>query len=64
MCFSDEKVSVDRADHRHRVRSARHVDIVVTELGELDYGLEVAPVAADAIRTSRRVASGFPRIDD
>ena len=50
MCFSDEKVSVDRADHRHRVRSARHVDIVVTELGELDYGLEVAPVAADAIR--------------
>ena len=47
---SDEKVSVDHTRHLHRVRSHRHVDIVVTELGELDYGLEVAPVAADAIR--------------
>jgi len=47
---SDEKVSVDHARHLHRVRSHHLVDIVVTELGELDYGLEVAPVAADAIR--------------
>jgi hypothetical protein len=35
---SDEKVSVDHARHLHRVRSHRDVDIVVTELGELDYG--------------------------
>ena len=46
---SDEKASVDRAHHRHRVRSARHVDIVVTELGELDYGRGVAPVAAEGV---------------
>jgi hypothetical protein len=29
--------------------AARHVDIVVTELGELDYGRGVAPVAAEGV---------------
>jgi hypothetical protein len=31
------------------VLDLRHVDIVVTELGELDYGRGVAPVAAEGV---------------
>jgi hypothetical protein len=46
---SDEKVSVDHARHLHRGRSHRDVDIVVTELGELDYGQGFAPVAAEGV---------------